>query len=101
MQDDYRTDSDKRSWRQIRIKNYAVVVWDLCPETTTNQYYDKYVTLLVANGKRIWITAHEDRSVEHLAFVLGTMPPCIYADWLEENVRDVPDTLLSILRSQT
>ena len=35
---------------------------------------------------------------EHVAFVAGDMPAPVYADWLEENVPDVPADALRVLR---
>lgn len=34
----------------------------------------------------------------HLAFCRGDMPAAVYADWLEENVRDFPAVGLALLR---
>ncbi len=34
----------------------------------------------------------------HVAFCRGTMPASVYADWLEENVRDFPAVGLALLR---
>ena len=38
------------------------------------------------------------KSPEYDAYIAGTMPPYAIADWLEENVPDVPPEALAILR---
>ncbi len=38
------------------------------------------------------------KSTEYDAYLAGTMPPYAIADWLEENVPDVPAEALAILR---
>lgn len=35
---------------------------------------------------------------EFLAFCAGGMPPYVFADWLEENVPDLPEGVLELLR---
>ena len=35
---------------------------------------------------------------EYAAFCYGTMPAYVFADWLEENIADIPAGLLQLLR---
>lgn len=50
-----------------------------------------------------WVHYFRDGSIDpdgHLAFCAGTMPPHVYADWLEERLSDVPAELLALLRER-
>ena len=50
-----------------------------------------------------WSYHFSDSSIDpdgHLAFCAGTMPPHVYADWLEERLSDVPVELLALLRER-
>jgi hypothetical protein len=35
---------------------------------------------------------------EYAAFCAGDMPACVFADWLEERIPDIPPELLNLLR---
>lgn len=42
---------------------------------------------------------HTVDAPEHVAFCRGSMPPFVYADWLEENRIDLPPEAFALLRS--
>ena len=96
--------------RQVRLRVGPAEPWPLSGVTWQvagwvwdfPDYYAAtvWVTLL-GRPERGGLFSLKDMGLDpspHLAFCRGDMPAAVYADWLEENVRDFPAVGLALLR---
>lgn len=87
-----------RNYRVIYADNgYRIVAWDNSP-AIDEPYTNKAKLTYLRSNDILWECRWFALPVEHLAFILGTMPSYVYADWLEENLEDVPKEVFAILR---